>query len=151
MSRLERYPFSWAERTLPGWPWTYRRLSSNRFLELKSLLLQRTMWNRLCSASGGPPRQMLPPRRSPRGKGVSPAIPRRPSGQVLEERPIPRNVVPAVPSSTTGRHNMNNPGGADRPWKGGNRNSHGWLLDSWRGQSGRSTMTVHGEELPDRG
>jgi hypothetical protein len=28
-------------------------------------------------ASGGPPGQMLPPRRSPKGKGVSPAIPRR--------------------------------------------------------------------------
>jgi hypothetical protein len=40
-------------------------------------------------ASGGPPGQMLPPGRSPRGKGVSPAIPRRPSGQILEERPFP--------------------------------------------------------------
>jgi hypothetical protein len=60
-------------------------------------------------ASGGPPGQMLPPGRSSRGKGVSPAIPRRQSGQVLEERPIPRSGVPAFPPSTTaGGHNMNN-------------------------------------------
>jgi hypothetical protein len=35
-------------------------------------------------ASGGPPVQALPSGRSPRGKGVSPSIPRRNSGQVLE-------------------------------------------------------------------
>jgi hypothetical protein len=34
-------------------------------------------------ASGGPLGQGLVPGRSPREKGVSPAIPRRPSGQVL--------------------------------------------------------------------
>jgi hypothetical protein len=60
-------------------------------------------------ASGGPTGQMLPPGRSLRGKGVSPAILRRPSGQVLEERPIPRSGVPAFTPSTTGGHNMNNP------------------------------------------
>jgi hypothetical protein len=53
-------------------------------------------------ASWGPPGQRLPPGRSPREQGVSPAIPRRPSGQVLEERPIPRSAVPAFPPSTTG-------------------------------------------------
>jgi hypothetical protein len=34
--------------------------------------------------SGGPPGQMLPQERYPRGKGVSPAIPRRKSGQLRE-------------------------------------------------------------------
>jgi hypothetical protein len=43
------------------------------------------------------------------GKGVTPAIPRRPSDQVLEERPIIRSAVPAFPPSTTGGHNMTNP------------------------------------------
>jgi hypothetical protein len=60
-------------------------------------------------ASGGPPGQTLPPGRSRRGKGVSPAIPRRTSGQLLDERPILRSAVPAFPPSTTGGHNMTNP------------------------------------------
>jgi hypothetical protein len=64
-------------------------------------------------ASGGPLEQLLPPGRSPRGKGVSPARPRLPSGQVLEERSIPRSAVPAFPPSTTGVHNINN------PWRSG--------------------------------
>jgi hypothetical protein len=61
------------------------------------------------AASGGPSGQMLPPGRSPRGKGVSPAITRRQSGQVLEERPILRSAVPAFPSSTTWGYNITNP------------------------------------------
>jgi hypothetical protein len=63
-------------------------------------------------ASGGPPEQTLPPGRSHKGKGVSPAIPRRTSGQVLEERPILRSAVPAVPPSTTGGNNMTKPRGS---------------------------------------
>jgi hypothetical protein len=63
-------------------------------------------------ASGGLPEQTLPPGRSPRGKGVSPAIPSRTSGQVLEERPLLRSAVPAVLPSTTGVHNMTNPRGS---------------------------------------
>jgi hypothetical protein len=55
---------------------------------------------------------MLLPGRSSRGKGVSPAIPRLQSGQILEERPILRSVVPAFPPSTTGGHNMTNPRGS---------------------------------------
>jgi hypothetical protein len=54
-------------------------------------------------AIGGPPGQ------SPRGKGVSPAIPRRQSGQLREERIIPRSAVPEFPPSTKGGHNMVNP------------------------------------------
>jgi hypothetical protein len=57
-------------------------------------------------ASGGPPGQMLPQGRSPRGKGVSPAIPCRQSDQLREERPIPRSAVHEFPRSTTGGHNM---------------------------------------------
>jgi hypothetical protein len=34
------------------------------------------------------------------------------------------------------------PGVADIPRKGWNSNSHGRLLDTWRGKSGRSTVTV---------
>jgi hypothetical protein len=101
-------------------------------------------------ASGGPPGQTLPPGRSPRVKVVSPAIPRRPRGQVLEERPIPRSAVPASPPSTTGVHNMTNLRGSGQTPEGWKRNSHGRLLDTWRGQRGRSTMTVHGKERPDR-
>jgi hypothetical protein len=63
-------------------------------------------------ASGGPPEQTLPPGRSPRGKGESPAIPRRTSGQILEERPVIRSAVPAFPPSSTGGHNMTNPRGS---------------------------------------
>jgi hypothetical protein len=37
------------------------------------------------------------------------AIHRRPSGRVLEERPIPRSAVPMFPPSPTGGHNMTNP------------------------------------------
>jgi hypothetical protein len=69
-------------------------------------------------ASGGPPEQTLPPGRSPRRKGVSPAIPRRTSGQVLEERPILRSAVPAVPPSTTGGHNMMNTRGSGQTPEG---------------------------------
>jgi hypothetical protein len=69
-------------------------------------------------ASGDPPEQTLPPGRSPRGKGVSPAIPRRTSGQILEERPVLRSEVPAVPPSTTGGHNMTNPRGSGQTPEG---------------------------------
>jgi hypothetical protein len=76
-------------------------------------------------ASGGPPGQRVPPGRSPREKGVSPAIPRRPSGQVLEERPIPRSAVPAYPPSTTGGHNMTN-------HRGSGQNPEGWEQEQLR-------------------
>jgi hypothetical protein len=55
---------------------------------------------------------MLSPGRSPRDKGVSPAIPRRQSGQLLEGRPILRSAVPAFPPSATGGHDMTNPRGS---------------------------------------
>jgi hypothetical protein len=76
-------------------------------------------------ASGGPPGQTLPPDRSPRGKGVSLAIPRRPSGQVLEERPIPRRAVPAFTPSTTGGHTMTNPRGSGQTRQSG-QTPEGW-------------------------
>jgi hypothetical protein len=55
---------------------------------------------------------MLPQGRSPRGKGVPPAITCRQSGQLREERSIPRSAVPEFPPSTTGEHNMINPRGS---------------------------------------
>jgi hypothetical protein len=77
-------------------------------------------------------------------------MPRRQSGQILEGRPIPLIAVPAFPPSANGGHKMTNPRGSGQTRKGWNRNSRGRLLDTWRGQSGRSTMTVHEEERPGR-
>jgi hypothetical protein len=101
-------------------------------------------------ASGGPPGQLLPQGRSPRGKGVSPAIPRRQSGQLREELPIPEVRSLRFHRARLGDITWLTPGGAERPRKGWNRNSHGWRLDTWRGQSRRNMMTVHGEERPYR-
>jgi hypothetical protein len=69
-------------------------------------------------ASGGPPGQALPSGRSPRGKGVSPSIPRRTHEQVLEERPILRSAVPVFPPSSAGGHIMTNPRGSGQTPEG---------------------------------